>query len=306
VIATGGCVDGFRGANVQIDLSAATPVQAPVMGMGGPTDLPASSHLTLFAIQQDPAQDRLFEVERFEIHRIVDPSSPCFIDVGEHVAHPGLHVTQYAKRIEEDTKILDPANPPATATEQQKVLVATALQRIVNVNALAGPTGIKVVTSASTAVYPTMAAACDGPADQIPPPTCFDDPSNARRLKLCQAAWKADPNLFEGTDLVLTAPLNGFTRGFVDGDNPITQGVKVGGAQFFVDEALDNIDAYAIYTQEDRPPPEVPPPPVQLLFGRPTMPTRGVLHVHLVSPGTPGLTAEMAIFVDLGQDDVHF
>jgi hypothetical protein len=306
VIAAGGCVDGFRGSNVQIDLSGATPVQAPVLGMGGPTDLPASSHFTLFAIQQGPAQDRLFEIERFEIHRIVDPSSPCFIDVGEHVPHPGLHVTQYAKKIEEDTGITDPANPPPTATEQQKILVATALQRIANVNALAGPMGIKVVTSASTAVYPTMAAACGGPADQIPPPMCIDDASNQRRLQLCQAAWKADSNLFEGTDLVLTAPLNGTTRGFVDGGNPIALGVQVGGAQFFVDEALDNIDAYAIYTQEERPPPEAPPPPVQLLFGRPTMPTRGVLHVHLVSPGTPVLTAEMAIFADLGQDDVHF
>ena len=37
-----------------------------------------------------------------------------------------------------------------------------------------------------------------------------------------------------------------------------------------------------------------------------TMPTRGVLHVHLVSPVNPALTAEMAVFVDLGQDDVQF
>jgi hypothetical protein len=301
-VAAGGCVDGFRGSNVQIDLAMATPVQAPVLGMGGPTDLPASSHFTLFAIQQDAAQDRLFEIERFEIHRIVDPSSPCFIDVGEHVPHPGLHVTQYANKIEEDTKIPDPANPPPTATEQQKILVATALQRMANVNALAGPNGIKVVTSASPRGYPTMAAACDGPVDQIPPPMCIDDASNQRRLKLCQAVWNGDSNLFEGTDLVLTAPLNGTTRGFVDGGNPIALGVQVGGAQFFVDAELGNFSAYAIYNQTDG----MDTPGTQLLFGRPTMPTRGVLHVHLVSPGTPVLTAEMAIFADLGRDDVHF
>ena len=47
-------------------------------------------------------------------------------------------------------------------------------------------------------------------------------------------------------------------------------------------------------------------PGSQLLFGRPTMPTRGVRHVHLVSPLSPALTAEMAVFSDLGQDDVHF
>jgi hypothetical protein len=301
-LAVGGCVDGFPGSNVQIDLSPFTPAQAPVLGMGGPNDPAANSHFTLVAIQQDPAQDRLFEIERFEIHRLVDPSSPCFIDVGAHVAHPGLHVTQYAKKIEEDTGITDPANPPATATEHQKILVATALQRIANVSALAGPMGIKAVTSASTATYPAMAAACGGPVEQIPPPMCIDEVSNQRRLALCQAIWKANPDLFEGTDLVLTAPLNGVTHGTVTGGNPISAGVPVGGAQFFVDEALDNIDAYAIYSQVD----DMNGPGTQLLFGRPTMPTRGVLHVHLVNLSNPMLSSEMAIFTDLGHDDVHF
>jgi hypothetical protein len=300
-IAAGGCVDGFRGSNVQIDLSPATPVQAPVTGMAGPTDLPASSHFTIVGIQQDPVQDRLFELERFEIHRLVDPSSPCFIDVGDHVPHPGLHVTQYAKKIEEDTGIVDPSNPPPTATEQQKILVATALQRVADVGLLAGADGLKAVTSASTAIYPTMAAACGGPADQIPPPMCTDDASNQRRLQLCEAAWKADPNLFEGTDRVLTAPLNGVTHGMLLGANPINM-APVGGAQFFVDAALENIDAYAIYTQVD----SMDTLGTQLFFGRPTMPTRGVLHVHLVSPLNARLTAEMAVFADLGQDDVHF
>jgi hypothetical protein len=36
------------------------------------------------------------------------------------------------------------------------------------------------------------------------------------------------------------------------------------------------------------------------------MPTRGVRHVHMVNPTTPALTAELAIFIDLGEDDVHF
>jgi hypothetical protein len=299
--AVGGCVDGFRGSNVEIDLSPATPVQAPVSGMGGPTDLPAGSYFALYGIQEDPVQNRLFELQRFEIHRLVDPSSPCFIDVGEHVPHAGLHVTQYAKRIEEDTGIADPTNPPAAATEQQKILVATALQRVADVGLLAGPAGLRAVTSASAAVYPTVAAACGGPADQIPPPMCSDDASNQLRLKLCEAAWKADPDLFEGTDRVLTAPLNGVTHGMLLGANPINM-APVGGAQLFIDNSLDNIDAYAIYTQVDG----MAAPGTQLFFGHPTMPTRGVLHVHLVSPANAALTAEMAVFTDLGQDDVHF
>jgi hypothetical protein len=157
------------------------------------------------------------------------------------------------------------------------------------------------VTSASKASYPAMAADCNGPSDQIPPPSCMDDDSNRRRLALCQATWKANPDLWEGTDRVLTAPLNGITHGMVL--IPVTvAGTPVGGAQFFVDNPLANIDAFGIYFQSDA----LDTPGTQLFFGRPTMPTRGVLHVHLVSPLNPALTSEMAVFTDLGQDDVHF
>ncbi|HEX4419032.1 MAG TPA: hypothetical protein VH165_14070 [Kofleriaceae bacterium] len=296
-----GCVDGFQGANVQIDLSPGTPVQAhvgsPMMG----TELPANAHFSLYAIRQGMAQDELFEVQQFEVHRIVDPTSPCFIDVGDHVPHPGLHVTQYAARTAQDTGILDVANPPATATDVQKIELATALQRMVNVGELASDTGVRAVTSASTAIYPAVAADCNGSSDQIPPPTCMDDASNTRRLALCQKAWAADDGLWEGSDRVLTVPLHGETHGLVDGLNPINM-APVGGAQFFVQNALENIDAYAIYTQVDG----MPDPGTQLLFGKPVMTTRGVLHVHLVSPLNSLLTAEMAIFADLGQDNVHF
>jgi hypothetical protein len=299
--AVGGCVDGFRGSNVQLDLSPATPVQAHVAGAMMAGELPANTHFTIYAIKEDADQDRLFALERFEIHRIVDPSSPCFIDVGDHVAHAGLHVASYATRIAEDTKIPDITNPPATATEDQKILMATAIQRMTNVAALGGAAGIKVVTSASDATYPVVAAGCTGPADQIPPATCTDDASNRLRLTLCQQAWKADPRLFEGTDRVLTAPLGGETHGMVDGRNPINM-APVGGAQLFVDEALDDVDAYAIYTQTDG----IDTPGTQLMFGRPTRQTRGVIHVHLASPSDPTVTAEMAVFADLAQDDVHF
>jgi hypothetical protein len=300
-ICASGCVDGAQGANVQIDLSPGTPAQADLGGPITPADLPAGTHFTLYAIQQDPVQDRLFEIQRFEVHHLVDPTSPCFIDATDHVPHLGLHVTQYAKQIAEDTGIADVANPPPGATDAQKILAATAQQRMANIAALASAAGIKVVTSASQAAYPPMAAACGGPANQIPPPTCTDPASNALRLQLCRAAWKADPKLFEGTDRVLTSPLGGETHGMVDGLNPINM-APVGGAQFFVDNALENIDAYAIYTQADG----MDTPGTQLLFGRPTKPTRGVLHVHLVSPSNSLLTAEMAVFADLGNDDVHF
>ncbi len=302
-VTSGGCVEGFRGSNVQLDLGFGTPVQAHLNGAPAAGELPANSHFRIYAIQQDATADRLFEIDRFELHYLIDQGSPCFIDVGDQVPHPGLHVTQYAKKIAEDTGIADIANPPASASEQQKALMATALQRMQNVAALAGASGlpIKVVTSVSTTAYPAVAADCAGSADQIPPATCTDDASNQRRLSLCQATWRSDPNLFEGTDRILTAPLNGVTRGMVVGRNPINM-APVGGAQFFVDEALDNVDAYAIYTQADG----VDAPGTQLLFGEPARPTRGVWHTHLVSPANPMLTAEMAVFAELGDDDVHF
>jgi hypothetical protein len=311
-VALAGCVDGFRGSNIQIDLSPGTPVQSSAFGPMRTGELPAPIHYTLYAVQQDPVADRLFEITRFELHHIVDKDSPCFIDVGEHVPHQGLHVTQFANRIQQDTGILNPASPPPTATEEQKEAVATALLRMGVIDKLIGPgctpgapciqTGFVAITSASTSTYPAVATGCGGPSDQIPPPMCMDNASNDLRLKLCQAAWKADPNLWEGTDRVLTAPLNGITHGMIDLlMNPISM-TPVGGAQFFVDNTLDNVDAYAIYFQADG----MDTPGTQLYFGRPTMPTRGVLHVHLVSPLNPMLTSEMAIFADLGQDDVHF
>jgi hypothetical protein len=277
-------------------------VQAHVVGAPAPGELPENVHFTLYAIQQDAAQDRLFEVTRFEVHRIVDTTSPCFIDVGEHVPYPGLHVTAFEAKVKEDTGIADLANPPPTATDEQKERVATAQQRTVTVNALTGDKGLRAVTSASTATYPMIASSCSGPPDQIPPSTCMDDASNKLRLQLCQTAWNTDPDLWEGTDRVLTAPLHGVTHGMLLLQmNPINM-TPVGGAQFFVGNSLDDIDAYAIYFQIDG----MDTPGTQLYFGRPTMPTRGVRHVHLVSPINPLLTAEMAVFVDLGEDDVHF
>jgi hypothetical protein len=301
-VAAVGCVDGFRGSNLQLDLSPGTPVQARVVGAPAAGELPANTHFTIYEVEGDPAQGQMVELARFEVHRIIDPTSPCFIDVG--APHPGLHVTMYAAKIAEDVGIPDLANPPPTATEPQKIQVATAMQRIANVAALGSDAGIRVVTSASAASYAgyyPIAASCVGPADQLPPATCTDEASNRNRLRLCQAVWKAEPDLFEGTDRVLTAPLGGVTRGMVDGLDPINQG-PVGGAQFFVDDPLDHAGGYAIYTQTDG----IDGPGTQLFFGRPTAPTRGVSHVHLVNPGNPALTAEMAVFADLGQDDVSF
>lgn len=295
-----GCVDGFRGSNVQIDMSFATPVQASPGTTPRANQLPADTHYRLYAIDEQDGVDHVFEVQRFEVHTIVDPLSPCFIDAGAHVRFPGLHVTQYGAKIAEVTGITDVANPPPTATEDDRIDAATAIQRMANVNALAGDTGIKVVTSASAGGYPAVDADCEGVG--LPPPTCTGDAANARRLRICREAWKADPALYEGTDRVLTAPLNGTTYGFVVGVNPLNL-APVGGAQVFVDEALGGTDEYALYVQTDGVEGDLG---TLMLSGRPTSPTRGVRHVHLTSPTSPNLTADLAVFEDLGEDDTQF
>ena len=296
-----GCVDDFQGSNVQFDFSPAMPVLASVGATPSLGELPSSTHFTLYAFQEDATVGRLFEIQRFEVHRVVDLASPCFIDVGDHVPHPGLHVSMYAQVIGQDTGIPDITNPPPGATDDQKIEAATAVQREMNVEALASDMGIKAVTSASASNYPPVGADCTDTSG-IPPPTCTDDASNQRRLAMCQAAWTADKNYYEGTDRILTSPLNGVSDGMVDGLNPVNA-AAVGGVEMFVDSVLENFDGYAIYEQPDD---QTTPGGTLLLYGTPTMPTRGVIHVHMTSDASPALTADMAIFGNLGEDDVSF
>ena len=295
-----GCVDGFQGSNIQFDFSSNTPVQASQNGQAKPGQLPAASSLALYALDEATAQTSLFEVQRFEIHRVVDLASPCFIDVGEHVPYPGIHVSQFAARLSADDKIPDINNPPAGATAAQISEVATAQVRQVNVAKLASDQGIKVISSASDAVYPAVDADCSGSG--IPAPSCSDDASNARRLLKCQAVWAATPELFEGTDRVLVSPLSGTTYGMVDGFNPINQGL-VGGAQFFVPTNLDRFTTYAIYERADG----ATGLGDQLYYGH-AVPdeVRGVRHVRLVGNADSTQTAELVIFANLDDDSVQF
>lgn len=301
-LGTTGCIDAFNGSNVQIELPTGTPVQARIGTPQGATELPANSHYTLYRVDGT----ELTELVRFEVHRLVDLSSPCFIDVGEHVPHPGLHVSQFAAKIAEDTGITDVANPPPGATQQQEIEIATAQTRQHNVAAIAADQGgIQAITSASTTTYPAVAADCTAAAGQIPPPTCTDDASNARRLAACQATWDTDPAMWEGTDRVLTAPLHGTTYGLVDGNNPVNQ-APVNGGQFFIDNPLTGIvptTGFAIYAQGDG----LDGPGTKIFQSvQISNPTRGVTHVVLFGPGTPAITGFLAVFSDIGSDSVHF
>jgi hypothetical protein len=299
--ALGGCVEGFRGSNIQVDLPPTMPRQASAGMTPSATQLPSDAYLALWGIVDGANAQSLFELQRFEIHPIVDLNSPCFIDAGEHVQYPGIHVSQFSAQVAADTGIADITMPPAGATEEQKIDAATAVQRMSNIAALGGPMGIKVVATASPSVYPPVAPDCNRVDGMIPPPMCNDADANAQRLALCTAAWDADENFWEGTDRVLTSPLNGTTYGMVVGRNPVNLG-PVGGASWFVDEDVTDMDAFAIYWQMDG----VDGPGNLLLYGTPYVSTRGVKHVELQSPVNPLFTADLVIFPDLDEDSVHF
>lgn len=299
-----GCVDSFQGSNVQVDFSPYLPVQASPGAMPELGELPGNVHFTLYAFEdgidaQGNPVGRLFAVQQFEIHRIVDLASPCFIDVGEHVPFPGLHVSQYAQMIAKQTGISDLANPPASATEAQKIAAATAVQRMADIAALGGDTGLKVVSGASDASYPDVAVDCTSPG--IPPADCTTSEANHRRLVACQAFWHDNREYFEGTDRVLTEPLAGTTHGMVDGLDPINL-APVGGAQFYVTTDLGGVGGYAIYYQIDG----MPDPGELLLYGNAATPTRGVTRVHMTSVRSPSLTADVAIFANVDEDDTGF
>lgn len=318
LVVLAGCVDDFAGSNVQFDFSPLTPIQAVNGTAASPTQLATNTHFTFYALQLDAMDGRMFAVQDFELHRVIDPNSPCFIDVGEHVTYPGLHITQYEKMIDQDTGISDYMNPPANATTEQKELAATAHVRMQHIDELAADSGgINAVTSASPASYPAADTGCTD-TTKIPNPTCTDADSNKRRLAMCQDFWSHHPGFYEGQDLDLTKPLAGTTYGTVQGTNPINS-APIGGSQFFVDEALGSFDSFAIYWQYDDADGDGTPdypmgtsdsqksPAGQLLeFGKPMMPTRDVMHVHLANAAFPKFSAELAIFPNLDQDSTHF
>jgi hypothetical protein len=349
---TPACVDEFEGSNIQLDFGPLSLPQAPqgqapvtvtIPGVGTvPMQLPSITHYSLYGIKEirDSAgtviQSDYTEIQRFEIHQIVERNSPCFIDP-QNTRFPGVHVTQFEARMKVATGIMDLTMPPPGATENDIIDVSTAQQRTRNVTGLGRPPafllsptprldpgGLKAVTSASPRLYPAVATTCiddDSATDPslIPPPNCIGDRSNELRLSLCQKLWDSDPAFYSGTDRVLTDPNGGTYFGIVTGVNPIN-GAVLGGTQFFVKNIYADYSLYSINWQFDdldgdgQPnyPPGFPPSDygTVIVSGRPSTPTRGVTRVVMGPPAPNAITTQfavqMAIFSNIGGDDVHF
>lgn len=335
VAPTAACVEPFRGSNVQMDFAMGVQTNARPGATPQPDQPPGDTHYELYAADLvyqtnpdgsvvidasgQPKIDRtyLFKVKEFKIRPAIDTSSPCFIDLAD-TRFPGIHVTQYAAAVRAATGITDPF---ASGQDREDVIdVLTADRRHDNLDAIEAT--LKAVTSHANFRYPATSGACAGATGDdpqlIPPPTCFDEASNARRLALCQALWDQHPGFYEGSDKVFTLPLSGQFFGMVEGMNPVNNGF-VGGSSFFVEDNLITAEAFLLNWQYDDldndGAPDFPPSlPVAersatgfpYLAGEPERLVRGVLSVPMVHASNPRLSANVAIFYDLDDDDVHF
>lgn len=349
VLGLSGCVEPLRGSNVQFDFAEGVPAVQTRGAALQPGQAPADTFFILYAADYkyvDADMDRrpdldangmplieeayLFEVQRFEIRKLIDTTSPCFIDlpggagIEGRTVFPGLHVTQHAAKTRQalgqapDSDPLDPGMP-----YDEAVIVLTADQRMTLLPRLENELKAVVSTDATVETgvpdfaYPATSAAgvCGGNLTDIPHPTCTDDESNALRLRMCESMWNvAGPSFYEGSDKVFTLPLHGNFYGLVEGMNPINEGF-VGGSGFYVDENLVGFDGWLVnYQWKDYNGDGTPDAPAGMqseigqpyLFGRSEFLTRGVVSAALRHATERGVRAELAVFPELGEDSVHF
>lgn len=334
-MSTAACVEPFAGSNVQMDFAMGIQTNTRPGGTPLPDQPPANTHYELYAAdivyqlddEGNPLRDQagqpivdrtyLFKVKEFAIRSAIDTTSPCFIDI-EGTRFPGLHVTQYAAAVRAATGITDPY---AAGLDRNDVIdVLTADRRNDNLSSIEAT--LKAVTSHANFRYPATSSACAGASGDdprlIPPPSCTDEASNARRLELCKALWSQNPSAYEGSDKVFTLPLSGQFFGMVEGMNPVNNGF-VGGSSFFVEHNLVTAEAFLLNWQYDDlnndGEPDFPPslPAAErsttgypYLYGEPERRVRGVLSVPMRHATNPRLTANVSIFYDLAEDDVHF
>ncbi|MBE7453404.1 MAG: hypothetical protein HS111_32435 [Kofleriaceae bacterium] len=342
-----GCIEPLRGSNVQFDFAEGVPAVADRGATPNGEQPPADTFLALYAVDLEfvdadgdgrvdldangepiASTAHLYEVHRFEIRKLINRASPCFIDI-EGAPFPGVHVTQYGRKMRERIGIdLDDPSAPyddslprndaidaLTADRRMELLprLENELKAVTSTDSL-GQVGRADFQYPATAPVGTCADTTPGLAD-LPHPTCLDDASNALRLRLCQELWaEAGPDFYEGSDKVFTLPLNGKFYGLVEGENPINSGF-VGGAGFYVDENLLGVDAYVVNWQyKDLDGDGIPDAPGGVvidtgspyLFGRTHVISRGVVSATMRNLYDSHIRAEMAVFPDLGSDRVNF
>ncbi|HEY8144342.1 MAG TPA: hypothetical protein VIG06_16790 [Kofleriaceae bacterium] len=327
--AASGCIDTFEGVDIQMTFDEGVFGASAEGGSTQPGQPPPGTYFTLYAIELvddgagEVARSFSYEISRFEIVPLIDPGSPCFIEVEnlEQRIYPGLHVTQLAERIKADSGIDDPLNPPDGASEGDVIDILTAERRVSYLPQLSA--SLRAVVSPSVSRVPEVDTGCVGDGtdtspDLIPPPECIDDESNARRLALCEDLWSRRPDQYEGSDRSFTDPLNGTFYGLVDGMNP-KNGAPLGGVELVVDVDWRGFQEVAINWQyEDRDENGEPDWPEDLpdsersivgfhyLEGEALEIKRGVITYPLRNRSFTQIAGEATVLHDLGEDHVNF
>jgi hypothetical protein len=338
----GGCVDSFGGSNIQVTLDMGVPVPADEGDTPSLGQAPHDTYLAFWVVKNvyqtdddgefvlDNDGNRIidssfaFELERFFLQPVINQESPCFIDADLDSRYPGIHVTMFASRVHRDTGIGDPLALGTDHGFPEGDVIDVLTADVRHDNLLKLETGVKAATSYSPLEYPDTATECiedNASVDPtlIPPANCIEDESNANRLAACQTFWDEDELFYEGSDKVFTLPLNGKWRGAVTGTNPVSGISLIGGANFFVDEVVQDFDSMMINWQftdhnEDGEPdypdgfPDEDKSSVGFHFmsGTPIDKTRGVINVPLINRTFGQIGGEAVIFPKLNEDNVQF
>jgi hypothetical protein len=268
--AAGGCVDPFSGSSLNVTFNSGVHTPALVPGPTTNGQPPPGTYYTFYAVQalddDDGMRSYTYEVQRFQILPLIDINSPCFMELDDGSSpYPGIHVTRVQERLQNDTGIADPLNPPADSPEEDIIDVVSARERM-NVLPLL-QSQVKAVVGFSDnlppGVHPEFPVAADCAAaaaepGSIPPPQCGvnadEDDLNLQRLNVCRAYFEADKarcdqqnadnyagycdGTYIGSDKVFTLPINGRWHGSVTGSNPKNQGF-LSGAQWFAPVPMD-------------------------------------------------------------------
>ena len=318
-----GCVDVFEGSDIQLTFDegvfgAAQPGAA--LRAGQP---PTGTFFSIYAIDLQGDRSFAHELTRFEIVPVVDPASPCFIEVEnlEAGTYVGLHVTQLAAKLRSDTGISDALNPPAGADPGAVIDILTAERRLSFVPQIEAT--LRAVVSPTIARRPDVDTGCvgdgsDTSADLVPPPECIDDESNARRMDLCQAFWDRYPGQYEGSDRAYTDPMNGVFYGLVDGINP-KNASPLGGVELLLDVDWNGFERLAVNWQyedadgdgepdwpDDLPAEERSVLGFHFLEGDALEVKRGAISYPLRNRSYSAISGQATVLHDLGEDDVHF
>ena len=287
------CVDNFNGSKIELYLHGG--VQVPGDDPSGDGRPPSDTHYEIYI-----AKDRsVFHIIDFDIRPVIDTSDPCFIEeAGERFA--GLHSTKIV------AKTTEAAMADGTVTDREAGDIASAQARFANMGLLQG--ALKVLTFHEAGL--TNATVAASIAD-VPPPDMTDDATNARRLQLCQAAWKQHPGYYVGTDKVLTIPLNGIYYGIVAGNDP-RNGSFLGGGSVDTDVAMPEFDSFRVnwnWNAPDDPRAGGYAPSnigYHYMAGTPVDRVRGVINVSIVNEDFTQIAGDVSIFTNLGEDDVNF